>query len=711
MRSQTITNEKQMISGAETTFLFGVLWKEFGRHLLKACTKAVKNKWKVFEYEGAARKYAENMRRQYGFIKILGLTSPVPLDDIFIRLNVLSTPSALQRVAKKDLEAIFLGTSTYGDIIEHGKSAVSALREHDKLYVIGKPGAGKTTFLKYITIRAVSNDMNLVPIFISLRTFSESKKSLLDFIEKQFRICQFPDAGLFIQTVLEQGKAILLCDGLDEVNKENKKRDRVIQQLTDFSNEYAKNRFVLTCRVAASDYSFEQFTTVELADFDKAQISSFVRHWFSSDTATGKLFLADFEKKGGNESLQDLARIPLLLALLCLQFDRRFQFPPRRSEIYEEALDALLFKWDAERRQKRDPIHESFSHARQCQMFSRIAAPAFENREFLMQRKRLEGRIAEYLQNLPPSKPHESIDGAAALKDIEAYYGIFSERAKGLYSFSHLTFQEYFTARYVCTNARKGSLDRLVRSHWKEDRWREVFLLTAEMLDDAEDFFECFLVSLAEFAGQDAVLSNLLAKVNDATGQVPVAKRTVQMRSAFAALYIQAIIKCNLFAGNGDDAINPSTLRARASAKGMAGTPTLSIAENVPCDINLDLALFDASRVFFTRAGPTAAQRSTAVQIAFRICEKLSERELSRELEALPTLEGGAPGKNGEGFAKRVSRIVDDHRDMKCYKLSVVQSKTLWMYFYGVQLLVDSLQNAYVTDRAALENRVLLPPQ
>ena len=37
----------------------------------------------------------------------------------------------------------------------------------------------------------------------------------------------------------------------------------------------------------------------------------------------------------------------------------------------------------------------------------------------------------------------------AVLKAIEAQHGIFSQRAQRIYSFAHLTFQEYFTAQYI----------------------------------------------------------------------------------------------------------------------------------------------------------------------------------------------------------------------------------------------------------------------
>ena len=48
--------------------------------------------------------------------------------------------------------------------------------------------------------------------------------NLLDFIANQFGICDFPDALPFIEYLLENGRAIVLFDGLDEVPQEDGQR-------------------------------------------------------------------------------------------------------------------------------------------------------------------------------------------------------------------------------------------------------------------------------------------------------------------------------------------------------------------------------------------------------------------------------------------------------------------------------------------------------
>src|SRR5207237_705926 len=51
------------------------------------------------------------------------------------------------------------------------------------------------------------------------------------------------------------------------------------------------------------------------------------------------------------------------------------------------------------------------------------------------------------------------------------------------------TFQEYFTAKYIIDNATRGTLGHLVNAHLTDNRWREVFILVAELLENADHFF------------------------------------------------------------------------------------------------------------------------------------------------------------------------------------------------------------------------------
>lgn len=453
----------------------------------------VRDRWNEFDWGKAAERYKERMKANYGHIRVLGTTEPKSLDDLFTDVNILEKPQAFRRYdltqlheLQKEPEKLWHAERT------PGLRVVVQDRGH-RLYIMGGPGAGKTTFLRYLVHQTMNEDWGKIPIFITIKEWADSTKSVLDFIIEQFDKCQFPNAKLFIEYILEIGQAVILFDGLDEVKQEGNLRAHITLDLHNFSKKYSKTQIIVTCRVAASDYSFTEFTYVEISDFTDGQIKSYSFKWFGKDIKKAEQFLKEL-KKPDNKGVRDLGRSPLLLSLICLAYDETLTIPQRRVELYEEALDALLKKWDAARNIQRDEIQQSgqadiykrLSLGRKKQMFARIATETFEKGEIFFHQHELAHQIEAYFKNLP-NENSDYVDGEVILRAIEAQHGILTERAQDIFSFSHLTFQEYYTARYIVDNAPR-TFKPLVE-HIMDSRWREVFLLTASLLDEADDIF------------------------------------------------------------------------------------------------------------------------------------------------------------------------------------------------------------------------------
>jgi predicted NACHT family NTPase len=254
---------------------------------------------------------------------------------------------------------------------------LEAVSQHSKLMVLGKPGAGKTTFLKYLAMQCIEGlfQPDRVPIFITLKDFAEARdeSNLLSYMNYTIET-----------SILEAGRALILIDGLDEVRAAD--TSQVLRQIREFSEEFHTNQFVITCRIAAKDYTFEQFTEVEVADFDQAQIKSFAQNWFrSSNPKKAKRFVQKLEE---NKPIQELASSPLLLTLLCLIFDKTADFPANRSEFYKEGLDLLLKKWDDKRDNERDQIYRNLSVQRKEDLLSQIALTTFSQNDYFLKQKR-----------------------------------------------------------------------------------------------------------------------------------------------------------------------------------------------------------------------------------------------------------------------------------------------------------------------------------
>lgn len=503
------------------------LWDVYGKSVVDKALGLVKVRWEKFNWKQAAENYRQKIRTRYGTMHIFGMAEPVSLEGIYTDVFTLDKIAAFRRFDiqtffeetndkenktqkdrnKKERKSHFQSASINLDLKR--KSAYEVINKINKLFILGKPGAGKTTLLKFIALKSSEGKINRIPIFISLKEWADSGLDLNSFIIKQFEICSFPDPKLFIENILNDGKSIILFDGLDEVNQENQQRIKIVTSLKNFFDQYDKNQFLITCRIAASDYSFENFSYVEVADFNDDQIKTFAGKWFSKSPTKKEKFLTEIENKD-NEGLKELASIPLLLTLLCLAFNETMTFPQRRVEIYEEATEALLKKWDTSRNIKRDDVYRRLSLGRKRQLLARIAAETFENSEYFIQQERLANKIVEYLCNLPPTDIAEDIDGEIVLKSLEAQHGLLVERAWKIYSFSHLTFHEYFTAKYIADNSTNGTLQGLA-THIEDDRWREVLLLTTSLLDNADSFFEILIKNIYRKAALHVPLLALLS--------------------------------------------------------------------------------------------------------------------------------------------------------------------------------------------------------
>lgn len=197
------------MSGIELASV-GWIWKYFHKDIIKLSSDKFKESWQQRLFKHAAKEYAEAIKRRYNVVQIWRMAEPLALNNIYTRVNVLSKPSTFIQKAKEHLELMYLLEASYGNIKEEGKDALEAVRENERLFILGKPGAGKTTFLKYLMLQAAEKTLNCIPIFVPLKEFSESGKTLIEFITQQFEICNFPDARVFIETILNNGESFIL---------------------------------------------------------------------------------------------------------------------------------------------------------------------------------------------------------------------------------------------------------------------------------------------------------------------------------------------------------------------------------------------------------------------------------------------------------------------------------------------------------------------
>ncbi len=408
-------------------------------------------------------------------------------------------------------------------------------------------------------------------MLIELKSFSSAEIDIETAIAQEFRICGFPSPDEVTAKLLEQGKLLILLDGLDEVPGKN--MDDAIRQIQNFVDQYDKNRFIASCRIAAYRHNFRRFTDVAMADFSQAQIQQFITNWFSSSAdreANTAQKCWNLLQKPENRAARELAQSPLLLTLLCLVYHSSQNFPQNRSVLYGKALRVLLEEWAAEKRIFQDEIYQGLSTELEEVLLSEIAYRGFEaNRLFFSQREVVD-QIKTFLSENLNAPKH--LDGEAVLDAIAIQQGILVERAQDVFSFSHLTLQEYLAAQYIDDH---DLTRKLVTDHLGHERWQEVFLLVAGLMRKGADSLLMAMEAQAKSYINTPKLRNLLNWAHEVTDcpsdkVSPAARRTT-------ALFLALI---NDHALNLARILHPNLARTLELARTLANTRMPEFAQN-----------------------------------------------------------------------------------------------------------------------------------
>ncbi len=655
-------------------------------------------------------KVKPDIQKRCGTMRVLDMTRPIDLDTIYTDVNILQEITGRQRLAQVELlknyrveEFDRLG---FAHARRERTSGIAAVEKFDKLMLLGKPGAGKTTFLKRLATLCNADIFQgqRVPIFIALKEFADEpeRPNLLTYINQWLHEMGIPETQT-TEHLLEQGRGFLLLDGLDEVSETTSKQ--VLQEIQSFSNRFSKNAFVVSCRIAAKEFTFQQFTEVEVADFNDDQITDFTTRWFQSkqNADKSKQFL---EKLQAYPRIKELATNPLLLTLLCLVFEGRTDFPANRSELYKEGLDVLLKKWDGTRSIEREQVYQELSLKRKEDLLSQLAFITFDSGNYFFKRKEAEHIIEHYIQNLPNAQTNPEalrLDSEAVLKLIEAQHGLLVERARAIYSFSHLTFHEYFTAREIET---RDDLHQILISHLYEKRWREVFLLTVGMLKNTDSLLLLMKSQIDQLLADNEKLQHFLYWVQQKSGSVDVDYKPAAVRAFYFALSLAlSLVLSRALDINIDLDIARALIHALDFDIDIAIDMAISRDISRDIDLDLDLALNRTlARDIIQDISHNPELKSTLQQIKDRL-PNLSLKNQTRFIKWWKI--------NGRSWIEQLRAVLIEHRNIgHDWEFTDTQKKLLCQYYEANKLLFDCLNSdCYVSRevREEIEATLLLP--
>jgi NACHT domain len=427
-----------------------------------------------------ARKYIENYTDRHGQLRVLGMGKPVSLESIYTQVNF--DPEFIQTFQTIDTHEQAFRTRDWSK--KDCRLGMKVANDTPYMMVLGGPGVGKSTFLRKVGLEALKQGRGeyqhtCIPVFLELRKYRWDKATGINLQEKiaeEFQYCGLPEYQECTERLLEQGRLLILFDGLDEVPTEL--LGQMTEAIKNLVDQYSKNRFIASCRIAAyrSFQNFSRFTDVAISNFDELQIQRFIENWFKShDRPEWGNECQTRLNSEDHKATRELAQTPLLLTLICILFLKRGEFPTKKATLYDKALSTLLEEWDASKEIVRQQPYKGLDTKYKEIMLGDIAYNNFTKDDLFFQQGEISQQIEQVLAGMLTEE--KQINGRDVLLAVEKQHGLLVNRYEDIYSFSHLTIQEFLTAKHIIYN--QLDINEIVQKHLCDKRWHEVFLLLA----------------------------------------------------------------------------------------------------------------------------------------------------------------------------------------------------------------------------------------
>lgn len=428
--------------------------------------------------------YALFVANALGKFPLFGTTRFAAVEDAYVKVNV-SPEFERERYKNRDaIERALLRQAKGARIREvYGQSPMEAMDSTASHFaLLGNPGSGKTTAFRYIAVQLAKGHAlrgrRRLPAYFAVRDMATDQSSITRSAIAFLRMMGVREATRVLRSLLQSGRLVVLLDGLDETAEGHQKR--LLQELERLRLQYPNTILCVSSRPHSLSVALPGFEKWETLPLDLAERLAFVQKWFETvDSSKGQRLLAQSKSR---PELLDLGSSPLLLSILCALYFNELDIPSESDDLYAQAVEGLLGRWDAFRNIARSTVLSQISLRRRVSLVSWMAASLFEagRRVFSVREVEEGGWVEEASRTLRVDSPE--VD--ALLQSLSNDFGILVERAPGIYSFSHLTLHEYLVAHFVVENRREVAL---LASHTSRGYF-EVLRLVAKMLPDAVRF-------------------------------------------------------------------------------------------------------------------------------------------------------------------------------------------------------------------------------
>lgn len=377
--------------------------------------------------------------------------------------------------------------------ITESQSPEDVLASHTRILLRGPAGSGKTTFMQWVAVRCASRTMppklasfnDKIPFFIALRKL-EGKAGFPPPEEFPRQIAPLIAAEMpagWAHSILKQGRAIFLVDGLDELTED--RRSRALTWINEIVATFPETITIVSTRPHAISQEnvraglFSDFS-IQAMSFD--DVKEFITLWHQAvasalEDDAARRSLAELENKllstiQHHHALLRLATSPLICAMLCaLNRERLSNIPRDRIELYRTCVDMFLRR-DIERQISLHDYVDLSDRHRQA-LLEDLAYWMLKNGQSEVETSAADAKLQQKILSMFPSG--SQITGQSVRRLFVERSGILRQITSAVVDFPHRSFLEYFAAQEILS---QREIPFLI-SKAQDAHWREVAILAA----------------------------------------------------------------------------------------------------------------------------------------------------------------------------------------------------------------------------------------
>jgi HEAT repeat protein len=341
----------------------------------------------------------------------------------------------------------------------------------DHVLLVGRPGSGKSTALARLLLeeaqKAQQDSSVLIPVLVELRYY---KTSVLELMRSFFKTHGLLIDRSDIETLLFEGRFLLLVDGLNELPSDEARRE-----VKAFEQTNRKTSMIFTTRDLGVGGDLNLNRKLEMQSLTEKQMQAFVRSYLLTQ---GDALLRQLGSR-----LRELGQTPLLLWMLCSVFaNNQNRVPSNLGSVFREftQIHYCKLKEDA-------PVAEG-SREYWAEMLQALAW------------KMTQGKSATELQ--------VAIDRSDAIQVLKAFltdkvaypetyarnrlndllkHHLIQLGTGTQIEFRHQLIQEYYAAEQLLKQLPQLNYECLKWDYLNYLKWTEPFALMLELVEDKQE--------------------------------------------------------------------------------------------------------------------------------------------------------------------------------------------------------------------------------